>query len=112
MICISIGDRDSIQEVNKILPPLVELRLDLIRHDPEQILSILDPSINVIGTFRKKNGDYAEQRNQLKKCIDIGIQYIDLEVDNPYNHIEELVEYAHSRDVEVIISWHDFFNTL
>ncbi len=111
MICISIGDLDRINEVNQILPPVVELRLDLIKHDPEKVLSLLDPSITVIGTFRKENEDQSQQREQLKKCMDYGVQYIDLEVDNSTGYLEELVEYAHSRNVEVIMSWHNYFTT-
>lgn len=111
MICISIGHIMQIEKINALIPDMIELRLDLIGQDPSMIMDQLEDGPKVIATCRPGKISDAERLQLLKDMIKRGIAYIDIELDAAPDYRNELIDFARSRQTEVIISWHDFERT-
>ncbi len=111
MICISIGKMNLIGEVNALQPSLVEIRYDLIRKQPDQVSDKLSQSILQVATCRP--GHYSDQQRMeiLKRAIDIGAVYVDVEIESSHDFIREISSYAKLKRTHLIISYHNLTET-
>jgi len=129
-ICIAIPiSSSSLEENRKILfkvenhsPDFIELRFDYIQ-DPnaltfEFIQSLLDYSdIPMICTFRKysEGGHYkttdSERISIIKTIIEAKPEFLDIEMDNSIDFIEEIVSLATKKNIRLIFSYHNFTDT-
>lgn len=111
MICISISHSDQVETINAYQPAMVELRMDLIRNEDGSVMDLLIGDPTVIATCRP--GEYSDSKRLeiLKRLIDKGAAFVDIEIESETAYLEELIAYARSKDAEIIISWHDFERT-
>ncbi|MFO7797333.1 MAG: type I 3-dehydroquinate dehydratase [Promethearchaeati archaeon] len=129
-ICIAIPIRSSsVEENRKVLfkvenhsPDFIELRFDYIQ-DPnnltfEFIRSLLDYSdIPMICTFRKySEGGHckitdSERISIIKTIIKATPEFLDIEMDNSIDFIEEVVSLAAEKNIRLIFSHHNFTDT-
>jgi 3-dehydroquinate dehydratase type I len=108
MICISIGKIGMIRQVNQLKPSLVEVRYDLVRKSPELVSNELNDTVLQVAACRPGMIRDAERSEILKKAIDLGAVYVDVELDASPGFVEEIVNYARSRKTHVIVSYHNF----
>ncbi len=111
MICVSIGHISQISEALQPGVKLIEVRLDLIRKDPGEIFSGIPGNIKTIATCRPEGYSIEERIVLLKKCMDLGVSFIDIELESPEAYAAELTGFAKGCDTEVIVSYHNFKET-
>jgi 3-dehydroquinate dehydratase-1 len=111
MICISIGKIGMIERVNMVKPSLVEVRYDLVRKSPEQVTVELNDTILQVATCRPGIISDVERSEILKKAIDLGAVYVDIELEAAPQFLEEIIKYAKSRRTHVIVSYHNYDGT-
>lgn len=90
---------------------MVEIRLDLTEYDLETIEKVFSHPIPKIATCRADKTGLDLQKAKLKKAIESGSNYIDIELEVPDEQREELIAYARKFNCRVIISYHNFENT-
>jgi 3-dehydroquinate dehydratase type I len=91
--------------------PVAEIRLDMTEFNMEQIDKIFRLPKKLIATVRPGKYSQEDQMAKLKAAIDAGAGYIDLEYEAPEAYKKELLDYAHQRNTDVIISYHNFEET-
>ena len=111
MICISIGKMNLIGEVNTLQPSLVEIRYDLVRKQPDQVADKLSQSILQVATCRPGHYSDNQRIEILKRAIDIGAVYVDVEIESSPDFIREISSYAKQRKTHLIISYHNLNET-
>jgi 3-dehydroquinate dehydratase/shikimate dehydrogenase len=111
MICISIGHINLLGEVNALHPSVVEIRYDLMRKDPELVAEMLSESIIQVATCRP--GHYSDQQRMdiLKRAIEAGAVYIDVEIESTKRFLNEISSFAKKRHTHLIVSYHNFKET-
>ncbi len=112
MICVSIANI-TFSELNKIISEfaMIELRLDLLNFSNEEYKQILSVGIPVIATFRTDALDDDYKINKLKTLIDLGVKYIDIELDASKYLVGKIISYAQSKKSKIILSYHNFNKT-
>ena len=111
MICVSISSFEEIPVLLTKEVELVELRLDQIGREPEEIYSMVPASWKTIATCRPENYDEYTRKKWLKSSMDLGAQYIDVELESTDQYVNELKTYGESRGTQLIISYHNFKET-
>lgn len=109
MICVSIGFKN-IGEIERLLETadFAEVRFDLCDIPFDSIGRIFARGSRIIATYRNIDGDSDEKRKDyLKKCIELGAEYIDLSPNTDYRFAAELITYAKTKGCGVIISHHE-----
>ncbi len=106
MICISIGNIEQLEALKGYRHDMVELRYDLIKKSPSELMPLVEYGTKVIATCRPGNLTSEHRMQILKESIDRGAAYIDLEIESDTTYINELISYAKEHATEVIISWH------
>ncbi|MBN1117593.1 MAG: type I 3-dehydroquinate dehydratase [Bacteroidales bacterium] len=112
MICVAISDKHT-QKCLDILDnvEMAEIRLDLTETALSDFQKIFSHSTKKIATCRFDTTGLQVQREKLKKAVDCGAEYIDIEIETPEVQRTELVNYARERNCRVIISYHNFKET-
>lgn len=117
MICIPIISESmesaiaDIKKANKIAD-IIELRIDYIKTDLNLKKLIRTAEKPVIITNRRKAdngkfiGDEKERIESLKQAIELGADYVDIEIDADYQKIIK-----DKKDAKIIISYHNFKET-
>lgn len=121
MLCLTLTGQTMEENMeilarNRSFVSMAELRLDLLDcEDPKQMSLIKsfehDSGIPVILTCRRKtdgglfDGSERKRNSILRKALEGGFSYIDLELDTKK---AELEEYAKARGTRIIRSFHDF----
>lgn len=112
MICVSIANI-SFNKLQNLLTDfeMIELRLDLLNFSDEEYIQILATDIPVIATYRygKRDDDFRIQ--ELKKLIEFGVEYIDIEIDASKYFVGRMISYAKSKNCKTILSYHNFEET-
>ncbi len=111
MICISIGNINLIREVHSLQPSLVEIRYDLVRKKPEQVLELLGGRVLQVATCRSGHYQDSQRLDILKKAIACGAVYIDVEIESSVEFLNEIMNAAKEKRVHLIISYHNFNET-
>ncbi|MBE9468877.1 MAG: type I 3-dehydroquinate dehydratase [Bacteroidetes bacterium] len=113
MICISIGNK-KFEEVKKIInnENFVELRLDKMELTKDEINELFSQDCKLIATYRKKlNITDDERLIALKTAIDSGAYYIDVDINNSVDFINEVIFHVKNKNRKIIISYHNFKET-
>jgi 3-dehydroquinate dehydratase/shikimate dehydrogenase len=116
MICIPItakNTKTAILEIKKTnnLADIIELRLDYI-HNPDLKKLIEAAKKSVIVTNRRKEdngrfkGTEKERLSLLKEAIELGADYIDIEIDANHKEIT-----SNKKNSKIIVSYHNFKET-
>ena len=108
MICVSIAHMAQINRVLQSDVTLVELRLDLIKEDPQKIYSLLAADVKSIATCRPDGYQETERITLLKECLDLGASFVDIEVESSASFVKEMTDHVNSCQAEVIVSYHNF----
>jgi 3-dehydroquinate dehydratase type I len=111
MICVSIPEMAQLPGALAQGAELVEFRFDLIRKSPEQVYKELPEPVRSVATCRP--GPYGDQERIriLRKAMDLGATYVDIEIDTNEEVIAELRDYAGKLNRSLIVSHHDFNTT-
>jgi len=90
---------------------MAEIRLDLCNFDSEEIEEIFSLPVKFVATHRPTSLPDDERMALLKKAIDTGADYVDIEYESSPEYRNELVSYARSKGCNVIISYHHYQET-
>lgn len=90
-----------------------EIRLDLCKFRTNELKEIFSIPVKTIATYRENDQTIAtaQKMETLKKALEYGASYIDIEIELNSKQREELVLYAKAYDAQVIMSYHDFQGT-
>jgi len=108
MICIPIIEENinsCFEALNKA--DLIELRFDKVKFNEEEIKKIFNTG-RVIATFRPIDFNDDIRFSTLKKAIEYGAKYVDIEIESDENYRKELIKIAKENNCNVIISYHNF----
>ncbi|HKK62582.1 MAG TPA: type I 3-dehydroquinate dehydratase [Bacteroidales bacterium] len=111
MICISIGSKAVIPEVNRLRPEIIELRYDLLKEPPELVDHLVDENIKRIATCRPQNFNEEQRLEILKQALKYGADYADVELESDPAFIAEIREVCNYYKAGLIISYHNFEKT-
>lgn len=111
MICISIGNRALLNQVNELQPDLVELRYDLIGNIPSAVSGLVTSSVKQLATCRPGMITDQERLEILKAAIQLGASYVDVEIESSSAFINEIRALAHEKGCKLIISYHNYEST-
>lgn len=113
MICVSIGYvtfNKALEIVNN--EDFVELRLDKMNITNDEIKTLFSQDCKFITTYRKKSNITDDERLiALKTAIDSGAYYIDVDINNSDDFINEIIFHAKNKNRKIIISYHNFKET-
>ncbi len=113
MICVSIGNitfNKAIDIINN--ENFVELRLDKMNVTTDEIKTLFSQDCKLIATYRKTNNITDDERLiSLKTAIDSGAYYVDVDINNSDDFINEIIFHAKNKNRKIIISYHNFKET-
>ena len=111
-ICVSIGEMPFITCLKLAATyPLVEIRLDLLKVDPENIDVLAMQSRQWIATCRPGALTERERTVLLAASIRAGATYVDIEYEAEPEYRQTLIDLAKQHHCKVIISYHNFDET-
>ena len=108
MICLSIQNRNQLQALKKGKVGYVELRFDLLKESPAQLIPLLDKELKIIATCRPGVLSEDERIDIFRESIKLGATFVDIEIETDEVTISSLKELGSHHNCEVIISWHNF----
>jgi 3-dehydroquinate dehydratase-1 len=112
MICVSVANISYESLISQISEfEMLELRLDLLTFSEEQYQKIIGETKLVIATYRKGTVDDEIRINGLKKAIEQGVDFVDIEIDSNEGFISEMINFAKQNNCKIILSFHDFEET-
>ena len=113
MICVSIGNITFNNAKNIINNEnFVELRLDKMKLTNDEIKILFSQDCKLIATYRKTGNITDDERLiSLKTAIDSGAYYVDVDINNSENFINEIIFHAKNKNRKIIISYHNFKET-
>ena len=112
MICVAISDKDwrkAIAMMSQI--EMAEVRLDLTEYDDEAIDMVFSQETILIATCRPDNMTEKDQYFKLRRAIEAGAKYVDIEIEAGQEQREAIVKIAKENNCRVIISYHNFDET-
>ena len=90
---------------------LAELRLDLVHLSEPELKKLFGLKTKFIVTYRSGKTDDAKRKDLLKETIDLGADYVDVEIDSIPDFQKEILGYAKEKKCQPIISYHNFTAT-
>lgn len=112
MICASIAEKDLNKCIESIVKvEMAEIRIDLAEFNNEEIKKVFSLGKKMIATCRPGKIRDEERAEVLKIAIGAGATYIDIEYDAPKEYKNDLIDFAHSHQCDVIISYHNYEKT-
>ena len=108
-ICVSIGEmpyRDVLRLA--AMYPFVEIRLDLLKIDPEKIDILALQCRQWIATCRPGKQTDRERTTLLSAAIRFAATYIDIEYESTPEYRQPLINLAKNHNCKVIISYHNY----
>jgi len=90
---------------------LAELRLDLLDFTNVELAELLSLDTSIVATCRFGNKSIPNRKEILKLAIDLGVDYIDIELDANPDFVSEILQYAKQKSCKVILSYHNFERT-
>jgi 3-dehydroquinate dehydratase-1 len=112
MICVAISDKDyrkciaTLSEVE-----MAEIRLDLTEFDDETIDVVFGQDLPLVATCRLGTMTEKMQYFKLRRAIEAGAAYVDIEIEASIEQKNALIEVAKENNCKVIISYHNFDET-
>lgn len=112
MICVAISDKD-LRKCIALLTEveMAEIRLDLTEFDDEAIDAVFAQDVPLIATCRPDNYTEKEQYFKLRRAIEAGAAYVDIEIEASDEQRNALIDIAKKHDCKVIISYHNYEKT-
>jgi len=113
MLCVSLG-KVTLDDCLKALKKydLCELRLDRLKLKDAELKQIFSSSKNTIAAFRTcEKIKESDRLKKLKTAIDMGANYVDIEVDATDFFKDTLADYAAKKKCKVIASYHNYEKT-
>ena len=113
MLCVSLG-KVTLEECLKALKQydLCELRLDRLKLKEAELKKVFSSGKNTIATFRPgEKISESERLKKLKAAIDMGADYVDVEVDATDFFKDAISSYAAKKKCKVIVSYHNYEKT-
>ncbi len=108
MICIPIIDGNIDSCLNIIeKADLVEIRFDKVKFNDDEISKLFSYK-KLIATYRPGEINDEERLRILKKAIQAGAKYVDIEIESNKEYRLELINYARKYNCDIIISYHNF----
>lgn len=86
---------------------LAEIRLDLCQFTSKEINVVFSGHNNLIATYRNGTSS-AEKVHTLKRAIDAGAAYVDIEANFDKEYRDEIIEYAKARGTGIVYSYHNY----
>ncbi len=112
MICASIAEKDlevCLKAIEKV--EMAEIRIDLTEFSDDEIRKVFSQRRKLIATCRSGKIKDNDRALMLKVAIDSGATYVDIEYEAPDTYKNDLIDYAHSHQCDVIISYHNYEKT-
>ncbi len=111
-LCVSIANKsfdDCLSIAKK--SELVELRLDLLNLFDKHLKQLFALNTKYIITHRL--GEWLNELSSgyLKNIIDLGADFVDVEIEEGNNYVNDLIKYAKEKNCKVILSYHNFNET-
>jgi 3-dehydroquinate dehydratase-1 len=112
MLCVSISE-PSVRKILKLIKQseIAEVRLDLMDLSDQEIVKVFSSEGKIIATCRAGKFSDEQRKRKLKKAIESGASYVDMELDAPGSFKKELISSARRHNCKVIISYHNFNGT-
>ncbi|MBN1143668.1 MAG: type I 3-dehydroquinate dehydratase [Bacteroidales bacterium] len=112
MICASIAEKDvevCLKAIEKV--EMAEIRIDLTEFNDEEIRKVFSLRKKLIATCRPGKIKDKDRALMLKVAIESGSTYVDIEYEAPEAYKNDLIDFAHSHQCDVIISYHNYEKT-
>lgn len=112
MICASIAEKNvekCIQALDMV--EMAEIRIDLAEFNNDEIRSVFSRRKKTIATCRPGKIREEERVEILKIAIESGATFVDIEYEATPEYKNDLIEFAHSHQCDVIISYHNYDRT-
>jgi 3-dehydroquinate dehydratase I len=112
MICVSLAENNlttCLEVLDKV--EIAEIRIDLAGWSHEEIRKIFSLRKKLIATCRPGKYPPEETAARLKTAISAGATFVDVEYEAPAPYRDDLIDYAHAHQCDVIISYHNFEQT-
>jgi len=112
MICASIAERNvekCIEFVKRV--DMAEIRIDLAGLKNEDIKRVFSTGKKLIATCRPGKINDDDRKDMLKIAIEAGATYVDMEYEAPPEFKNDLIDFAHKHQCDVIISYHNYDRT-
>ena len=109
MICASLSEKDPeicLSILEKV--DMAEIRLDLTEFTHADIRKVFSRRKKLIATCRPGKYSDRERSEKLMIAIEFGATYVDIEYGSPAEYRNPLIDFAHSHECDVIISYHNF----
>jgi 3-dehydroquinate dehydratase-1 len=112
MLCISISE-PSVKKILNLIrnSEIAEVRLDLMELNDQEIEKVFSCEGKVIATCCAGKFSDGQRKKKLKKAIESGAAYVDIEIDAPDAFKKELISSARKHKCKVILSYHNFNGT-
>lgn len=112
MLCRSIAEKG----LNTILESIkgaemAEIRIEETGLSNDELSILFSSHPHLLATCRPKENTDAERLDLLKRAIDAGAKWVDIEIESNEVYTKELVSYAKSKACKVIISYHNYTET-
>lgn len=112
MICVAISGKDHrkcIATLSRV--DMAEIRLDLTEFDDDAIDAVFAQELPLIATCRPNNMTERDQYFKLRRAIEHGASFVDIEYEAPKEQREALIEIAKKHQCKVILSYHNYNET-
>jgi len=116
MICIPVISRDMVSAIKDIkkankIADIIELRIDFVSDlDLKKLIDAAEKPIIVTNRRKSENGNFkgteGERLSLLKKAIELGADYVDIEINADYKQIIK-----NKKKSKIIVSYHNFKET-
>ena len=118
-VCIPIIETDPMKALRAVekanrLADLIELRVDYLREQNLELLLNKRKKPFIVTNRRKEEGgrytgDEKRRLDVLKEAIDLGAEYIDVEIETEKPLLQELI--LNRKRTQIVLSFHDFEGT-
>jgi 3-dehydroquinate dehydratase-1 len=109
MICVSLAEKDPnacLEILEKV--EMAEIRIDLAELSDEDISKIFSARKKLVATCRPGIYSQQERLHKLRLAIESGSTFVDIEYEANEDFRNELIDFAHRHQCDVIISYHNY----
>jgi len=112
MVCACIAEKDVKKCLNSLdRVEMAEIRIDLTEFNDEEIKQVFSQRKKLIATCRPGKFTDKERIEKLKLAIESGATFVDIEYEAPLEYRVELIDFAHTHQCDVIMSYHNYKET-
>ena len=111
MICVSLSHMKQVDLAVNSGADLLELRLDLMGRSPEELFPLLPDSMPTVVTCRPGIHTEEERARLLKKGLELGASYVDVETESSTAFLKDIKESVVRYGARLIVSYHNFERT-